>query len=136
MNTNILFWSYLALILVEIKNVSDESCRENQNEHMFNFFFFSKIVPFINVEKYCSVRQSHRWQYGACLFSNPFTFFVLTHSTIHVSIIHAVENCPQIVLQAWVYIRILFLCHVAYVGDLKNLAGYEYKTLAHFFMPK
>ena len=42
MNTNILFWSYLALILVEIKNVSDESCRENQNEHMFNFFFFRK----------------------------------------------------------------------------------------------
>jgi len=80
-------------ILLEMRNVSDKSCRENQNTHFMFNNSFSKIVSCIIVEKCCSIRQSHRGKYGACLFSNPFSFFVHTHSTIHMSIIHAGENC-------------------------------------------
>jgi len=48
---------------------SRQSYRENQNTYfvLSNFFFFSKILPFMI---YCgNIPQSgagHRWQYGAC----------------------------------------------------------------------
>jgi len=41
--------------ILRTRNISDKSCEENQNIHfMFsNFFFFSKIVPFMRyVERY------------------------------------------------------------------------------------
>jgi len=46
--------------LLRMRNVSDKSCRENQNIHfMFNYIFFSKIVPLWDkVEKYCTVGQA------------------------------------------------------------------------------
>jgi len=38
-------------ILIRMRNVSDKSCRENQNTHLtpnnLLFLFFSKIVPFM-----------------------------------------------------------------------------------------
>jgi hypothetical protein len=35
-------------VLLRMRNVSDKSCRENQNTHfVFSNFFFSKIVPFM-----------------------------------------------------------------------------------------
>ena len=39
-------------VLLRMRNVSDRSCRENQNAHFvfsnfFFFFFFSKFVPFV-----------------------------------------------------------------------------------------
>ena len=48
-------------VLLRMRNVSDESCRENQNTHfMFNkFFFFENRAVFeINVEKYGTVGQA------------------------------------------------------------------------------
>jgi hypothetical protein len=42
-------------VLLGMRNVSDKSCKENQNTHFMcsNFFFFLKIVPlWDNVEKY------------------------------------------------------------------------------------
>jgi len=46
--TNITFSIISHSILIRMRNVSDESCRENQNTHfMFDAFFFSKIVPFM-----------------------------------------------------------------------------------------
>jgi hypothetical protein len=33
--------------LLGMRNVSDESCRKNQNSHCMFSFFFSKIVPFM-----------------------------------------------------------------------------------------
>jgi hypothetical protein len=46
-------------ILLRMRNVSEKSCRENQDTYyMFNNFF-SKIVPFMNyVEKYGTARQA------------------------------------------------------------------------------
>ena len=42
------FLSYLAPFFLEWVNVSDKSCRENQNTHfMFNNFLYSKIVLFM-----------------------------------------------------------------------------------------
>jgi len=37
------------LIILRMRNVSDKSCRENQNAHFIlnNFFSFSKIVTFV-----------------------------------------------------------------------------------------
>jgi len=48
-------------ILLRIKNVSDKSCRENQNTHFAfsNFFFFCKSCHvWDNVEKYGSAREA------------------------------------------------------------------------------
>ena len=54
------------LFLLKMRNVSDESCRENQNTHFMFNSIFPKIVPFT---KYCGKvlysRAGHRWQYGA-----------------------------------------------------------------------
>jgi hypothetical protein len=42
-----------------MKNVSDKSCRENQNTHFIFNKYFPKIVPFLdNVEKYGRARQA------------------------------------------------------------------------------
>ena len=35
------------LVPIRIKNVSDKSCRENQNTRFTFNFFFSKIIPFM-----------------------------------------------------------------------------------------
>jgi hypothetical protein len=36
-------------VITTIRNISDKSCRENQNtDFMFGIFFFSKIVPFLD----------------------------------------------------------------------------------------
>jgi len=42
-----------------MRNISDESCRENQNTHfMLHFCFFRKSCRlWDNVEKYCTVGQ-------------------------------------------------------------------------------
>jgi hypothetical protein len=46
-------------VLFRMKNISDESCRENQNTHfVFNNFFFSKICRLWDMEKYTRDRQA------------------------------------------------------------------------------
>jgi hypothetical protein len=52
----------------KMRNVSSESCTENQNTHfMFNnIFFFRKLCNlWVNMEKYFRMGQA-TWQYGAC----------------------------------------------------------------------
>jgi hypothetical protein len=53
-------------ILLRIRNVSDKSCRENQNTHFMFSHFFPKIVP-LNEKMWKNMveRSDHRWQYGA-----------------------------------------------------------------------
>jgi len=46
MGTNINFLSYLAQFFLEW-DISDKSCRENQNTHFMLNNFFSKILPFM-----------------------------------------------------------------------------------------
>jgi hypothetical protein len=59
--------SYLNSFLIRMRNISEQSCIDNQNTHfMFSdgFFFLSKIVSlWDNVERYCTVRQATD---GAC----------------------------------------------------------------------
>jgi len=55
-------------------NVKDKSYRENKNTFFVQYFFFRpKIVPFINVEKYCMAQQ-YTWQYNTahalCMLGN------------------------------------------------------------------
>jgi len=39
---------FVSLSVLTTTDISDKSCRENQNKHFnFNYFFFSKIVQFI-----------------------------------------------------------------------------------------
>jgi len=47
-------------ILLRLKNVSDQTCRQNQNTHfVFNILFFRKWFRLRdNVEKYCRVGQA------------------------------------------------------------------------------
>jgi hypothetical protein len=51
-------------MLLRKRNVSDKSCRENQNiRFVFNNFFL-KIVPFMRqYAKICQSQRGHRWQY-------------------------------------------------------------------------
>ena len=54
--------------LLRMRNVSDKSCRENQNTQFVfsNFFFFRKLCRlWENLEKSWRAGQV-RWQYGAC----------------------------------------------------------------------
>jgi hypothetical protein len=54
-------------VLFRIRNVSEKSCRENQNRHCMSNNLISKIVPVIRLRgKIVQERTSHRWQYGAC----------------------------------------------------------------------
>jgi len=55
-------------ILLIMRNVSDKSCRDNQNTHfMVNTLFFPIIVPFMKqCGKVLYSRTGHRWQCGAC----------------------------------------------------------------------
>jgi hypothetical protein len=52
-------------MLLRMRNVSDKSCRENQNiRFVFNTFFL-KIVPFMRqYAKLCQSQRGHRWQYN------------------------------------------------------------------------
>jgi hypothetical protein len=45
------------LLLLRIKNVSDKSCKENQNTH-FMFSNFLKNCAVYNMEKYCGAGQA------------------------------------------------------------------------------
>ena len=45
-------------ILLRRGNVSDKTCREKQNNFMFNNFFWD------NVEKYGTAKTCHWWQYN------------------------------------------------------------------------
>jgi len=48
MKTNIYFIISRS-VLLRMRNVSEKSCRENQNTHFeFDIFFFSQIVPFMS----------------------------------------------------------------------------------------
>jgi hypothetical protein len=44
--------------LFRMRNVSDKSCRENQNTHLNNFFFRKSCLLWDNVEIYCTDRQA------------------------------------------------------------------------------
>jgi hypothetical protein len=48
---------HVCSIVLAMRNVSDIICRENQNTHFMFNDVFSKIVPFMNMEKYCTARQ-------------------------------------------------------------------------------
>jgi len=42
------FFIVSRLFLLRMRNVSDKSCRENENTHfMFSILFFSKILPYM-----------------------------------------------------------------------------------------
>jgi len=53
--------------LLIMRNVSDKSCRENQNTHFWvQFFFFKNPAVYEKMlKKKLYSRASHRWQYGA-----------------------------------------------------------------------
>jgi len=65
------FWSYLAQFFTEWENVSDISCRENQNTHfVFSNFIFIIIFMILPFMRQCGEmsysRAGHRWRYGTC----------------------------------------------------------------------
>ena len=48
----------LSFFFFRMRNVSDESCRENQNTHfVFNNFFENRAFFLDNMEKYCIAGQ-------------------------------------------------------------------------------
>ena len=53
-------------ILLRIRNVSDKSCRQNQNTHFVFSNFCRNLAVWDNVEKYCKALAGHRWQHDAC----------------------------------------------------------------------
>ena len=56
-----------SLILLRMGNISDKSCRENQNTHFVFGDFSSKNVSFMRkCGKILWSGAGHRWQYGAC----------------------------------------------------------------------
>jgi len=59
MKTSINFWIIFVSLLLRMKNVSDKSCKENQNTYfMLNNLFFRKSCPLRNnVKKYCRAGQ-------------------------------------------------------------------------------
>ena len=59
MNTNTRLFIISVSVLLRMINVSDKSCRENQNIHFVFSNVFSKIVSFMGyVEKYRTARQT------------------------------------------------------------------------------
>jgi len=62
-------------ILLRIMNVSDRSCRDNQNTLFMLNNFFLEIVPFVRLcGKIWYHQISHRWQYNTacalCMLEN------------------------------------------------------------------
>jgi len=59
MKTNIHFFIISRSYLLRMRNVSDKSCRENQNTHLvFSNFFRKSCLLCENVEKYCRAGQA------------------------------------------------------------------------------
>jgi len=55
----IIFVIISCFVLLRTRNVSDKSCRENQDKHFVSGNFFSKILPsWDNVEKYSGIGQA------------------------------------------------------------------------------
>jgi hypothetical protein len=79
--TDIHFWSYLA-VLLRMRNVSDKSCRENQNTHfVFNNFFFRKSCRlWDNVQKYGTARQA---TYGNITWRMRFACWITKATDTH-----------------------------------------------------
>ena len=64
--TSIHFLIISRSFLLRMRNVSDKSCRENQNTHFVISNFFSLIVPFVRkCGKTLWSGAGRRWQYGA-----------------------------------------------------------------------
>jgi hypothetical protein len=96
-----------------MRNVSDKSCRENQNKFLCSvtsiiiiFFFFNIILPFVRQHgKGSYSRAGHRWQYGACalhvgylrLQIHTYSYSFSTVTTVawtHLSVMSYV-HCPS-----------------------------------------
>jgi len=69
-----------------MKNVSDKSCRENQNTHFVFSNFFSRIVSFM--EKILWSGAGHRLQYGArALQAGHLMLQTHTHTHTHTQVV-------------------------------------------------
>ena len=71
MKPNTCFWSYLAHLFLEW-DVSDKDYRKNRILCWITFFFRESPLLFINVEKYCTVRQAtdDNMAYAHCMLGN------------------------------------------------------------------
>jgi len=57
-------------VRIGMRNISDKTCRENQNPNfMFNNIFRKSCRLWDNVEKVWQSRTGDRRQYGACTFN-------------------------------------------------------------------
>jgi len=63
MKTNTHFLLFLTQFFFRMRNVSDKSCKENQNIHFCFNNVFTKIRPFMRLCPWYNQR-SHRWQYN------------------------------------------------------------------------
>ena len=53
--------------LLRMRNVSEKSCRENQNTHfVFSNFFLKSYCLWENEKKILYSWKGHRWLYGTC----------------------------------------------------------------------
>ena len=68
------------LIFFRMRNVSDKSCRENQNTHFVLNNFFPKIV---RVMRECGIvlwsQRGRRWQYGGAMNAGLVRLHMRTH---------------------------------------------------------
>ena len=65
LHENVCTHTTVSRIIIRIKNVSDESCTENQNTHFIFSNLFPRIVPFMSwCGKIWYSRTAHRWQYN------------------------------------------------------------------------
>jgi len=53
-------------VLLRMRNVSDKSCRENDNTHFALWNFLKNRVIYEIMWENILERAGHRWQYGAC----------------------------------------------------------------------
>ena len=123
MNTNIHLWLYLAWG-IRLRNISDRSCRENQNIH----FLFSNVFPRKSchlrdsVEKYARARQATDYSYKHTLRmcnTNCFsTANMVTRTRLSVTLVctlHLLSFRLFVMSCTWTTYRIAFYDAVSHV---------------------
>jgi hypothetical protein len=92
-----------------MRNVSDKTCKENQNTHCVLSNYFSKIVPFMRkCGKILYSGAGHRLQYGACaLHAGYLRLQIHTHAGCVTLIVFPLQ---QWVAQTRLYVTLYVHC--------------------------
>jgi len=104
------------LVLLRTRNVSNKSCRENQNTHLMFSNFFSKIALFVRRGKILHSRIGHRS--GARALHAEYTRLQIhTRRICNICCFYTATMAARMRLNVTLYVHFLSCCYYVYSCD-------------------